>query len=173
MSSRDGAAGFTLLEVMVALAILAFALVYLLEAQASSIRLAQKTRSLTLATMLAKKKLIDCKYDLMKQGMGIGDYDDEGDFKDEKIEGYTWECHAPRMQMILPNFSALQKSDNGLIKGTDQAVLETFFNLISSTLSASIRELTVIIHYGTGVDEESLKVTTLLLDRSAINRGPQ
>ena len=61
------ARGFSLLEVMVALAILSVGLVTLVQVQARSAELAIQARELTVATMLARGKLYDCETDLAKR----------------------------------------------------------------------------------------------------------
>ena len=71
---------FSLLEVMVAMAILTVGLVSLLQVQARSAQLAIEGRELTVATMLARSKLYDCQHDLLKKGFSVGDYDEDGNF---------------------------------------------------------------------------------------------
>lgn len=57
MIRHGSAGGFTLLEVLAALLIAAVALAYLLESQIAGIRLANATRELREATLLAKAKM--------------------------------------------------------------------------------------------------------------------
>ena len=51
--------GFTLLEVMIALAILSLVAVAFLRAQASSIRLVDESSQISMATLLAKEKMAE------------------------------------------------------------------------------------------------------------------
>src|SRR4030066_74303 len=51
--------GFTLLEVMIALAILSIVAVAFLRAQASSVRLVDEASQISLATLLAKEKMAE------------------------------------------------------------------------------------------------------------------
>jgi general secretion pathway protein I len=55
--------GFTLLEVMIALAILALVGVAFLRAQASSVRLVNESVQISLATLLAKEKMAELEGD--------------------------------------------------------------------------------------------------------------
>ena len=57
--SREAEQGFTLLEVMIALAILALVGVAFLRAQASSVRLVNESVQVSLATLLAKEKMAE------------------------------------------------------------------------------------------------------------------
>lgn len=56
---RQKLAGFTLLEVMIALAILSLVAVAFLRAQAGSIRLLEESTQISLATLLAKEKMAE------------------------------------------------------------------------------------------------------------------
>jgi general secretion pathway protein I len=52
-------AGFTLLEVMIALAILAIVAVTFVQTQGSNLRLVDESRQISLATLLAREKMAD------------------------------------------------------------------------------------------------------------------
>ncbi|MBM4282508.1 MAG: prepilin-type N-terminal cleavage/methylation domain-containing protein, partial [Deltaproteobacteria bacterium] len=97
--SRGRPGAFSLLEVMVALAILAIGLVLLLQVQARSARLAIEAKDVTVATMLARGKLYDCQTDLLKKGFSVGDYDTDGNFDDEGYPTFFWECHGYKPEM--------------------------------------------------------------------------
>lgn len=167
------ARGFSLLEVMIAMAIMGLSLVYLFEAQARSMKLAAKGRALNIATQLARKKLIDCKYDLLKKGFSIGDYGSDGTFEEDGFKDYKWECHGLRFNMPPPSPEAISKAMKAQSQGSPQPgaggaggmdfganMLAPFFSLISTTLGDSIRELVLIVHWKEqGVDED-LKVVT-------------
>jgi general secretion pathway protein I len=57
--SGGGQAGFTLLEVMIAIAILSLVAVAFLRAQASSIRLVDDSVQISMATLLAKERMAE------------------------------------------------------------------------------------------------------------------
>lgn len=77
--------GFTLLEVLVALVVLAVALTALLSAQALAVRLRSQAAEITFATFLAQSRLTDIE---------LGEFPDvgtrEGDFGDA-YPGYRWQ----------------------------------------------------------------------------------
>lgn len=159
---------------MIAMAILALSLVYLFKAEANSLRLAAKGRALNIATQLARKKLIDCKYDLIKKGFSIGDYESTGNFQEDGFEDYTWECHGLRFNMPPPSSEAISKAMasfnqqgvNPTNGGFEMAsnVLAPFFGLISTTLGDSIRELVLIVHWKEQEVSEELRVVTHVVD---------
>jgi general secretion pathway protein I len=77
-------AGFTLLEVMIAMAILAIGLTSLFGSQSSSVALATETRFNIQAPLLAKLQLSTI------QSSTEGIFADNGDFGDE-FPGFQWE----------------------------------------------------------------------------------
>jgi len=81
--------GFTLIEVFVATAILSMFLVVYLDALTHSPDRANRAKLRTVATMLARTKLLDIEADLQKDGWE--DFDDEecGDFLDEEYGGFS------------------------------------------------------------------------------------
>jgi len=86
MMPPDGkASGFTLLEVMIALAIIAIALVAALGSQSQSVSLANEAKFTTTVTLLAQGKMAEL------EAMDAKDLiSDGGDFG-EDFPGYRWE----------------------------------------------------------------------------------
>jgi prepilin-type N-terminal cleavage/methylation domain-containing protein len=80
MSMRRTA--FTLLEVMIAVAILAGALTALVHAQATAVMMTLETEKLLVATMLAKEKMAEVQLMMESEGFGEQDIEEEGDFDD-------------------------------------------------------------------------------------------
>lgn len=172
--------GFTLLELMVALAIMALSLVALFQAQTRSMRMAEKARSITIATELARKKLLDCKNDMLKGGFSTSNYDTNGSFAEDGFENFTWECHAYQFDMPPPNADSISKGIQAQSKGMPDLasgkggadmsanMLAPFFALISTTLGASLKEMTLIIRWQDNGSDEALKVVTHVVDRTAM-----
>ena len=179
-------AGFSLLEVMVALAILAVGMVSLLQVQSRSAQMAMEAREMTVATMLARGKLYDCETDLMKKGFSIGDYDEDGNFSDEGYDKFFWECHAYKPEMPTGDVAGDPSSGLGAMglggaadaangqdnPGADMGMqfLAPMMQQMSSVLGDSIRELVVIVRWGEGQDRQEMVVTTHLIDKTAINQ---
>jgi len=74
-------AGFTLLEVMVAVAILAAALVALVGSQAGAVLMTTETERMLTATMLAREMMAEVQTQVEQDGFGESDIEEEGDFK--------------------------------------------------------------------------------------------
>ena len=86
--SRPPGAGFTLLEVLVALAVIAFAFVGLLGLHARNIKLIARDQNLTRATLLARELISQIQFQVSSNGFqDLGD--SSGTF--EGYPGYRWE----------------------------------------------------------------------------------
>ena len=102
--------GFTLLEVVIALGILAMSLTVLLESQASSVNSAGRSRDLTIASLLARSKMVDLEAMLIEDGFVVGDLEEEGDFGDE---GYEYVKYTSRVSEVELDLSGLASMCSG------------------------------------------------------------
>lgn len=104
--------GFSLLEVMVALAILVVSLAILLETQASAAFLTREAERVVTATDLAQVKFDEAALALETDGFQIGDQHEEGDFDDlgdeamslefgDELEDYHWEYWISEIDVAL------------------------------------------------------------------------
>ncbi len=84
-SKTQKASGFTLLEVMIATAIIAIALVAALGSQSQSLSLASEAKFATTVAFLAQKKMAELEAEDLEGLMS-----DSGDFG-EDFPGYRWE----------------------------------------------------------------------------------
>ena len=82
IKSRDQIDGFTLLEVMIALAIIAIALTAIFHMQAQTILMANSTQFYSIAPLLAQQKMAEIESGLVK-----GQDEGNGDFG-ERFNGY-------------------------------------------------------------------------------------
>ncbi|MCX5851767.1 MAG: type II secretion system minor pseudopilin GspI [Deltaproteobacteria bacterium] len=102
------APGFTLLEVMIAMAMLAITLVTAFQSQSQSISMASESRFETTAPLLAQSKMAEI------EAMKMSDVNaGEGDFG-EKFPDYTW-----RVEVNDTEFEALKKIE---VKVTSSAL---------------------------------------------------
>lgn len=81
---RTKNAGFTLLEVMIAMSILATALVAVLQMQSQSVSMVSESRFLTMASLLAQSKMTE-----MEAAPTIVGQDQKGDFAPNHPD-YAW-----------------------------------------------------------------------------------
>ena len=99
--------GFTLLEVVIALAILGISLVVLLQAQASSLANAGRSRDLTIATILARSKMIDVEKHLFHDGFQASTEEEDGDFHEEGHPDVHYKWRISEVELDLTALSGL------------------------------------------------------------------
>jgi len=103
--------GFTLVEVMLALAILGAALVVLVKSIAGNVTAAQDSFYMGIATDLARGKMYDIEEDLMQEGFQETVQEIDGDFSEEGWAMVTWKAKIEPVE--LPSYDTLM----GLAKG--------------------------------------------------------
>lgn len=101
-SLTGGKAGFTLLEVMIAIAIIAIAFTSLFGSQSLSLSLAAEAKFNTTASLLLQEKLAEYE-------AGVVEFvDDEGDFGSD-FPGFTWKVEV--RDADLGNIEGLEELD--------------------------------------------------------------
>lgn len=106
--------GFTLLESVIAISILALALMAIFEMNSGAVNNHVYTKRLTVASLLARSKMVDVEQELFDKGFSNDDDELDGDFSDEGWPSYRW-----RAKIIVP------QTDN---VPTDQ-LLSALFNI--------------------------------------------
>ena len=90
--------GFTLLEVMISLAILSLALVAISSLTGGAVAMEAYSRRATEATLLLRSKMNDLEDQLHKDGFSDFNDDKRGTFEDEGAPGYAW-----RAEILKPD----------------------------------------------------------------------
>ncbi len=96
MSARSPR-GFTLLEVVVALAILTMALMAVFNLNSGAISNHAYAKRVSVASLLARSKMIDLEQQLFEDGLPSQDDEESGDFSPEGWPSYKW-----RARIIAP-----------------------------------------------------------------------
>ena len=92
--------GFTLIEVMVAMAILAIALVAVFQLQSQSISMATDSRFMTTAALLAQSKMVEAEY-----STSLTSHTEDGDFGLDYPQ-YSWHLEVGDTQQ--PQFKRIE-----------------------------------------------------------------
>jgi general secretion pathway protein I len=99
--------GFTLLEVMIGLAILGFSLTVLIQSASGSMNTALKAQMMGVATDLSRSKMYDIEEKLIKEGYTDTDQSEEG--KTFQEEGWPSIRYSYKVEQVeLPSFDELQ-----------------------------------------------------------------
>ncbi|WP_426750728.1 type IV pilus modification PilV family protein [Myxococcus sp. Y35] len=97
--------GFTLLEVVVALAILGLALMAIFDLNAGAVANHVYTKRLTVASLLARSKMTDLEQELYDDGFEVDDQEESGDFSEEGWTQFKWRARiiAPKTDGVTPD----------------------------------------------------------------------
>ena len=146
-------AGFTLLEVMIALAVLAFAVSALVGFQSRGIVMNARSRDLMVATSLARQKMEEIKAEVQKEKK-LGKFPDEK-VEEGKFEGdnerYRWKVEFKKVEIPAPP-EGDGESNSGM--------MGTIVKMVSKQLSDSVREVTLTVAWEDLDKERSITVTT-------------
>ncbi len=104
-AARRAQAGFTLIEIMIALLILGMGLGVLLRSASGNLAAARKAEMYAVVGELARAKMYDLEEQLLTDGFQQLDQEFDGDFEDEGWENITWEAKIVKIE--LPSLESL------------------------------------------------------------------
>jgi len=186
---RELAQGFTLLEVMVTLAILGMSLVAISRSQQNSIRAANRAKWMTVAVMLARYKMVEVEDKLFEEGFSDFDEKETGDFKDEGFDKYTYSLKIDKIELpasmnadsLLSAFGGSGDSDDSDAKRSDAEskqqgmmslgaqMLSKQFEMIRNVLEQSIRRAEVTVEWREGTQTRVVSVAGYFTDPRKID----
>ena len=112
LPTQGRASGFTLLEVMVAVAILGITLVSIFSAEAGAIRMAGRARLLTTASLLARCKMGEIEEEMMRTGLpAVSSQGADECCEGGEVEGFDCEWEISRV--VLPDQMAAGGEEGG------------------------------------------------------------
>ena len=178
---RRAASGFTLLEIMVALAILSTTLVVLLRIVTNNVRATNHAKMTTAATFLARTKMVELEDQILYDGFVEANENKAGSFKAEGYPQFRWETSIERIE--LPTNLA-QKTQDEAREATDKAkgdpmammsgflggMMSAFIEPIRIGLQESVRKVTVRVFWDeTGRRNQSFDVVQYLTDPAKLD----
>jgi general secretion pathway protein I len=200
-SRAPGARAFTLLEVMVALSILAAALLAFSDVVGGALRNHVRATHLDVATLLARGKLAALEDEFRRDGFRDFDQNDDGTFEAEGHPEIRWTVEVKRPQVELgPDrilamlagggdpcqaASALGIPQSGCGQAQPQAqganpalaalgpALQAQLTAIGETIKKGVREVRLTIAWPDGSREESFTVVTHLAVLAPQQGAPQ
>lgn len=156
---KNNQKGFSLLEILIAVAILATSLVSLMSAQGASFLSSERGESLTEATFLARDKMaeiqIELAADLEKNKFPDEGVEKEGTF-DEPFEDYRWDYAIKKVEIPMVEGAGGEEGKN--------AMVGNYMKNITDQISKSVREIKLTIYWGSKdakkEDQQQMSVTT-------------
>ncbi len=199
---RSAQAGFTLLEVMVALAILAVSLTWLVEATSRAIAAENHAKLVSAATFLARGRLVELEDELAEKGFTDDSFAKEtsGDFEEKGFKRFKWSTVIDKIELpntdqvqtlVTQGLEAQQGATLGTIGGTPPApvlpgggaantpvgssagMLSSQFGIIKDVLEQSIRRARVRIVWNEGRTEQNVEITEYLTDPRRVDQSIQ
>ena len=164
--------GFTLLEVMVAIGILAVGIGAILVAENNSLNVTLRAKRMTEVATLAKNTLIQTERELEGKAFLEVKPEDSGDFEAPYAE-YKWEREIK--EIVFPNImdsSEEKKDDEARIVDNN---VERVVKIATNYLSKSSREITVRILWKEKGEKQSFSVSQYWVDLNHefnINEAP-
>ena len=121
-STHQEQAGFSLLEILIASSILAFALIALLGHQGVIIQASDYSNRVSQAIFLLEGKLLDVKHRILSDSVDVFDNCEDGDFKDEGFRGrnhngYQWKVCTFKLEIQEGASEQLTERLMGLLSG--------------------------------------------------------
>ena len=181
---RAAGAGFTLLEIMIAVAILAATTVVLLRIVTNNIRATNHAKLTTAATFLARTKISDVEDDVLYNGFSTDTEKDKGTFKDEGpgYERFRWETMIERIELPTDLTTKAQdtatksskeaKNPMELMSGFLGGMMSAFIEPIRIGLQESVRKVTVRVLWDeNGRLDQTLELVQYLTDPAQLDKS--
>ncbi|MFK7985279.1 MAG: prepilin-type N-terminal cleavage/methylation domain-containing protein [Sandaracinaceae bacterium] len=188
MLRRPFIAGFTLLEVMVAVAILALAMTAIFSSEAGAIRVGARARHMTTATLLARCKMAEIEEQAIIEGAYTGVQEDGEDECCEggEYDGFRCEWNVERVELPDPGLgedadllgglagdhagdtagagdieSALTGAAGGDAIG--DLAMNAAMPVLQPLIEEQVRRVTVTVLWGEGESERSFDVSQFIV----------
>lgn len=182
--------GFSLLEVMVSLAILSISLVAILNLHSGAVRMHNHAKFVSMATLLARSKMVDIEERVYAEDLSDFDEDLSGSFKEEGYESFKWKAEVIKPEL---NFDATMveglfgqalgldgessggggTGEGGLLSslgGGIQGMITGQLQTLQTTIEESVREVRLTVSWTDITGPSDLTVVTHVIkagDRGA------
>jgi len=196
-AARRGA-GFTLLEVLVAVTILGVALASIFSSEAGAIKVANRARRSAYATVLARCKLGEIEEDILKDGLpAVSDSDTDACCEDAEIEGFT--CAWSITRIVLPDraeeegglledgapgaapgdplggrtLDSIMSGGGASMGGLSEMAMSYTYPVLKSTIEEQVRRVTVEVRWQEGTGARSFEVVQYVVADAPMAAGTQ
>lgn len=182
-AQKVGETGFTLLEVLIAVAILAVSLSSLMASQMNSMAATRYARDITAVALLAEQQIIELEFAHREEGWVNSDIELEGDFGEHGYDDINWACTIHFIE--LPEYNQLLESkegaddvsgasDDNMMDAGDQAfgALGVVWPMVKAAIENSIRKVDCTLTWKQGKIEQEFAIQTFWTDANALQALP-
>jgi general secretion pathway protein I len=177
---RSSSSGFTLIEIMVAFAILSLTLVTLLGIVTNNVRATNHAKMTTAATFLARTKMSDVEDQVLYEGFTTDTETAHGTFKEDGYPQFRWETMIERIELPTDLTQKSQekaretsndaKDPMSLMTGFLGGMMSSFIEPIRIGLQESVRKVTVRVLWDeTGRRDQTMELVQYLTDPSKLD----
>ena len=153
---KNKRAGFSLLEVMIALAILATSLMIILDFHSTAVITSGRAQTMSVATALARHQMAQLLLQMVAE-VAAGRLPDEksetGSFEEMGFPNFRWEMQIRKVEVPAPPLP--EEAGGELVNKIIQSITEQ--------ISKATREMKLTVFWKEFEDEESIDVTTHLV----------
>ncbi len=151
---------FTLIEVMIAVGILAIGLGAILVAENNSLDVTFRAKRMTTVAMLAKNSLIQAEREISGKSFTEVKKEETGKF-DTPFQEYSWERKVK--EITFPNILDQAKASKDEVSKIDEQTMKVV-KIATNYLSKSTREITVTIKWTEKKEEQKFVVSQYWVD---------
>jgi general secretion pathway protein I len=191
MNTRRAQRGFSLLEVMIAMTILAAALTWIVVGMARNISAENHAKLITTATFLARSKMNDLEDDLYEKGFGEFEKELTGTFEDKGFQRFSWRVlvdkvelpSTDQVQSMLGKANDAQAAATGKDPGSSSSssspmtasvgAMSGQFGIIKDVLEGGIRRLNVQVMWAEGSKSYDVSVIAFYTDPRRVDQAVQ
>lgn len=164
-ATKRARGGFSLLEVLVALAVMSVSLTSILGMQSTAARATEQIRFMSIAPHLARTAMSELLIRMQRDGWGAFDKAETGDFSDiAQRPDFKWRAEVKKIEMELsaPSNAGSRSGANpmaGMIAG--------YVGVITQIMKQALREVTITVWEGDSGDTQPVyeyKLTTHVVD---------
>lgn len=164
-----GRSGFTLLEVMIAMAIMAVGMAAIISVEHGSLEASMRARELNAVSMLAKNMMLDAEAEFEGKPFSQVKEETSGPCA-EPYKHFT--CSRKIKEIAFPklNLSGLAAGGGAGSSGGDDpqnqdaSMVDKITKLVSKYLSKAVREVTVTVEWPQGKSQKQFSVSTYWVD---------
>ncbi len=158
--NQSSRSGFTLIEVMIAVGILAIGIGAILSAENNSLNVTLRAKRMTIVAMLAKNSLIEAERAISGKSFTEVKEEESGKF-DAPFQEYSWERKIK--EITFPNILDQSKAKKDEVSKVDENTMRVV-KIATSYLSKASREITITIKWTDKKEEQKFVVSQYWVD---------